>query len=201
MDSKLHTPETLIAFRERVKAAFIEKRIPAPIHLPGGNEQQVIDVFNYVRPGDWVFSGWRSMYHALLHGIPEEALFDMILAGRSMYIMSREYRFMASSIVGGILPIACGIAMAIKRMKGDERVFVFVGDMTESIGLFDEFRRYAYGWELPVKIVVEDNGFSTGTPTWQAWSNGNIDKTDLPVEIYSYTRTTPHVGVGQRIEF
>lgn len=197
-----HTPETLIAFRERVKTAFIEKRIPAPVHLPGGNEQQVIDVFRHVLPGDWVFSGWRSMYHALLHGIPEEALFDMILAGRSMYIMSREHRFMASSIVGGILPIACGVAMAAKRLRTEGRVWVFVGDMTSTIGLFHEMREYSVKQELPVCFVVEDNGYSTGTPTDAAWGIGAQQWTRPSIEIrYEYERTTPHVGVGVHVDF
>lgn len=199
-----HTPESLIAFRDRVAAAFLEKRIASPIHLPGGNESQLIEIFREVRRTDYVFSNWRSMYHALLHGIPEEALFDMILSGRSMYVMSRKHRFLASSIVGGILPIACGTAMGIKRMRGDERVFVFVGDMTACTGLFHEFRQYVQCQNLPVATVVEDNGLSTDTPTGDAWGREEMN-TLMPrrnrMQVYSYQRTTNHVGVGVHVEF
>ena len=37
-----------------------------------------LEIFQLIHPNDWVFSNWRSHYHALLKGIPEEALFDMI---------------------------------------------------------------------------------------------------------------------------
>ncbi len=113
----MHTPESLIAFEDRVTEAFLAKKIHAPIHLSRGNEAQLIDVFQGIKRTDWVFSNWRSHYHALLHGIPEDALFDMVVNGRSMYINSAKHRFMASSIVGGMLPIALGVAKAIK-MKG-----------------------------------------------------------------------------------
>ncbi len=87
-----HTPQSLAAFTERVRQAFADKLIHAPVHLCGGNEVQVIEAFKDVRPGDWVFSGWRSAYHALLKGIPEEWVYGEIVAGRSMYLMSAEHR-------------------------------------------------------------------------------------------------------------
>ncbi|MEK7766161.1 MAG: insulinase family protein, partial [bacterium] len=63
-----------LAFEQRVKDAFLEGRIRAPIHLSGGNEDQLIEVFSSVRPDDWVLSTWRSHYHALLHGIDPDWL-------------------------------------------------------------------------------------------------------------------------------
>ncbi len=206
------TKERLIAFEERVKQAFLDKQIHAPVHLSGGNEDALLDIFREVRPQDWVFSGWRSHYHALLKGIPEEELFQMILEGRSMYVMSREYRVFCSSIVGGILPIACGLAMGIRtrgRMRGqshedDSQVWVFVGDMTARTGLFQEFMDYASGHQLPVKVVIEDNGVSTNTPTlevWGQWINHQALHPWLIRSWYNYKRKYPHVGVGQHVEF
>lgn len=192
-----HTPETLIAFRDKVKQAFIDKRITSPIHLPGGNEVQVIESLKDIRTQDWLFSGWRSMYHALLKGIPEEEVFDQILEGRSMFLCSKEHRLYCSSIVGGILPIACGVALAAKHLGLDEICWVCVGDMTAMTGLFREFCRYASGHQLPVRVVVENNGFSTNTPTIETWGYAP----DFKVAHYQYRRTTPHVGVGQHVEF
>lgn len=195
-----HSAKSLIAFEERVKQAFLDKRILAPVHLSGNNEEQLIEIFKDVRPQDWVFSTWRSHYHALLKGIPEDELFQMILDGRSMYLNSRKHKFVCSSIVGGILPIACGVALANKRLGLDERVFVFIGDMTRRTGIFNETTYYGGGHDLPMKIIVEDNGLSTNTPTEKVWSEK--DHPDwLNEHRYSYVRDFPHVGVGQYVAF
>ncbi len=195
------TKERLIAFEERVKQAFLDKQIHAPIHLSGGNEDALLDIFREVQPQDWVFSGWRSHYHALLKGIPEDELFQQILEGRSMYVMSKKHGFVCSSIVGGILPIAAGVAAGIKR-KGNwypytPTVHVFVGDMTARTGLFHEFLEYCRGQDLPVRVVTEDNGLSTNTPTKKVWGSG----WKLRTTYYQYQRMYPHVGVGEHVAF
>lgn len=189
---------SLQAFEERVKDAFLNGDIRAPVHLSGGNEDKLIDIFQRIRDEDWVFSTWRNHYHALLKGIPEDWLYDEILAGRSMMIHSKEHRFLTSSIVGGILPIALGVAMGIQRNGGTERVWVFVGDMAAQTGVFHEFRYYARGHDLPIHIVIEDNGLSTNTPTKESWGT----RSGLaPVDYYAYRRTFPHVGVGTFVTF
>ncbi len=210
-----HTKESLLAFEEHIRQAFLDKLIHAPIHLSGGNEEQLIEIFRDVRPTDYVFSNWRSHYHALLHGLPEQMVMDEVLAGRSMYLMSAAHRFLCSSIVGGILPIACGVAMGIRRkylsrnpvdfwdavrLEQQNRVWVFVGDMCARSGAFHEFVQYSQGHNLPVRIVVEDDGLSVCTPTLVAWG-GHGPKDGPLVTRYKYERTTPHSGVGQYVAF
>jgi TPP-dependent pyruvate/acetoin dehydrogenase alpha subunit len=196
-----HTKESLIAFRDRVAEAFKAKRILAPVHFPGGEEDQLIAAMADIRPDDWLCVGWRSMYAALLKGCPEEWVFDEILAGRSMYLMSKEHRVVGSSIVGGILPVACGLAMGIARRGGSERVWVVTGDMTATTGLFSEFIRYCAGHGLPVRVVVCDNGYSTNAPTEQVWGTSSVQGTGLQVTRFRYKRTMPHVGLAERVSF
>ncbi len=194
-----HTKDTMIAFRDRVEAAFLDRRIRSPVHLPSdGQAEPLLRIFEGVRPQDWVFSGWRSMWHALLKGMPEGDVFQMILDGRSMYLMSREYRFVCSSIVGGILPIALGVAAGMQRSGEDARVYAFSGDMTARSGLFHECIEYAKGHCLPIRFCVEDNGLSTDTPTAEAWGRSR----SLPeIEHYKYARNKAHVGVGTHVSF
>lgn len=188
----------LLSFEERIKTAFLAKEIHAPVHLSGGNEEQVLDIFKQVHDQDWVFSTWRSHYHALLKGIPEEQLYQDILDGRSMFINSKEHKFLASSIVGGVLPIALGVAMGAKRLGLDERIWVFIGDMAARTGITHEFMDYARGHELAISVVVEDNGLSTNTPTMEVWGRGHRGPHH---HYYKYERSVPHVGVGQWVTF
>ena len=177
------TPADLIAFEADIAREFDAGRIHAPVHLSGGNEQQLIDIFREVKPTDWVCSTWRSHYHALLKGIPPAEVKRQIMAGRSMFISSPEHHFISSAIMGGMLPIACGLAYA------GERVWCFVGDMCASIGAFHDASCFAVGHYLNMRFVIEDNGLSTNTPTKEVWGKGSYWRM---VGHYEYARTYPH---------
>lgn len=181
----------LVAFEDRVASAFEARKIRAPIHLVGGNEDELIEIFKDIKRTDWVLSTWRSHYHALLHGIPEERVMQDILEGRSMMLHYPEHRFLTSAIVGGTLSIACGLAAA------GERVVCFVGDMAARTGAFCEAAQYAAGHHLAVQFIVEDNGLSTNTPTRKVWGENFVANTLF----YTYERTRPHCGSGKYVAF
>ena len=195
-----HTVESLIAFETRVGEAFEAKQIKGPVHLCSrGQAQPLINYFaKYFTPGDWVCSNWRSHWHCLLAGMPEDELFAEILAGRSMYVNSAKYRIICSAIVGGTLPIAVGLAMGIKRW-GDRKgkVHCFVGDMTATTGLCFEATHYATGFYLPLHVVVEDNGYSTNARTQEVWGR----PLRYTFQHYKYERDWPHTGTGVYVQF
>lgn len=194
-----HTIESLVLFEQRVAAAFEAKQVRGPIHLCSGTQAEpLLKIFESVRPADWVFSTWRSHWHCLLKGVPEDEVFDAILAGRSMFLCFREHRVLCSAIVGGALPIALGVAAGVRRRGGPELVHVFVGDMAERTGLYHEFAEYAAGHDLPVRVVVEDNGLSTNAVTEDTWGRSMLPP---PVTRYSYTRNRPHTGTGTNVIF
>jgi TPP-dependent pyruvate/acetoin dehydrogenase alpha subunit len=192
--------EELIAFEKDIAAEFNAGHIRAPIHLDGGNEEQLIKIFKQVYPDDWVCCSWRSHYKCLLHGVPPEILKRDILAGKSITLCYPERRIISSAIVGGILPIALGIAWSIKRAGGKNRVWCFVGDMTSATGMFTECVVYSQGHNLPLDFVIEDNGKSVCTPTQETW--GDPFKADAPgVLAFHYKLPWPHSGAGVRVNF
>jgi len=189
----------LIDFETEVKERYEAGEIKAPVHLASNNEDELIEIFKGVDKDDWVFCSWRNHYHALLHGIPRDTLMDMIVRGKSMSVYSDKPKFYSSSIVGGILPIALGVAKSIK-MKGEKnKVWCFVGDMTFESGLFYETYKYSRNHKLPLEFVVEDNGLSTNTPTEETWGG----KQGLPVDVwyYEYKSDYPHHGTGNWVLF
>ena len=189
----------LIDFELKIKKIYEKGKIKAPIHLSGGNEEQLIKIFKKIKKGDWVISNWRSHYHALLHGIPEKKVLREILKGKSMSLNFKEHKFIASSIVGGGIPIGLGLALAIKRKKQKNNVFIFVGDMTFETGIFYECHKYAKNHNLPIKFIVEDNGLSTNTPTEKTWKI--ISKKPKDIIYYKYKRQYPHHGTGSWVLF
>lgn len=191
--------EKLRNFSEDIKNQFENSRIRGPIHLSGNNEEKLIEIFKEIKDDDWVFSTHRSHYHALLHGIDPEWLKQEIMEGRSITIQNIKHRFVTSAIVGGSLSMALGVALSIKR-SGDSgtKVWAFVGDMASAGGIFHEVVQYASKQCLPLRIVIEDNEFSTNTPTKDVWGFGE-DK--IVAHKYSYDRIYPHQGCGKWVQF
>ena len=194
------TKDDLLNFETRVKDEYEKSTIPGPVHLSKNNEDQLIEVFKYIHQDDWVFSNWRNHYHALLHGVSEEHLWRLIIAGKSMSVYSVKPKLYSSSIVGGVLSIALGAAMGIKRNNENRKVWVFSGDMTAETGAFHEVYKYARRWDLPIEFVIEDNNMSTNTPTDETWG-GTKSKHPDDVFYYSYERGYPHHGTGNWVLF
>lgn len=199
--------EDLIQFEEEIKDLYLDKKVHSPIHLCKGNEEKLISVFSNIKSNDWVCSTHRSHYHALLKGIPIDWLKAEILANHSISLNNAKYKFITSAIVGGIVPIAMGIAWAIKRRNfaehnfvNGEKVWVFVGDMAAETGGFWECVKYSFWHQLPITFIIEDNGLSVNTPTqkvWGGWGNSFPNN----VRWYSYKRGYPHHGAGTWINF
>ncbi|KKL80097.1 hypothetical protein LCGC14_2008210 [marine sediment metagenome] len=194
------TASKLIAFEREIADLFEAGEIRAPVHLHGNNEGQLIDIFAQGDIGNkdvWCFGTHRAHYHALLKGVPPELVKAEILKGNSISLQFPEYHFHTSAIVGGILPIALGVAMC------GQRVWCFVGEMAERTGIFHECLHYAHGHDLPIRFVVENNGLSVETPTDKVWDDG---LTTYPKGFYrwryTYERTYPHQGAsGKRVTF
>ena len=193
------TPEELINFETKVKEAYENAQIQGPVHLSKNNELDLINLFQYIHPEDWVFSAWRNHYHALLHGVDEDKLFNWIKEGRSMGTNNTNPNFYASSIVGGIIPIALGVAAGLKRSNSQRRVWCFIGDMTMETGVFWEAYKYSQNMNLPLQFVVEDNNLSDHTPTDIAW--GKRMNTPENVIYYQYEMSYPHHGTGKWVNF
>lgn len=215
----------LIAFRDDIEATYKTGVIRGPIHLRDGNEQVLIDLFQKlsIGPKDYVFSTWANHFHALLKGVPPEKVKARILEGESMAMNFPEYCFFTSAIVGGILPIATGVAAGLVRKFSDSRVFCFIGDMAAQTGIAHESIMYAISNDLPITFIIEDNGKSVGTPTEEAWGKNHVVELvdfyqslcsnkehvgaipPLPakcsIEYYKYELSGPHSGVGEFISF
>jgi TPP-dependent pyruvate/acetoin dehydrogenase alpha subunit len=193
------TAQDLRDFEQEAAEHFNAGRIRAPIHLSGGCEDQTLEVFKDIREQDWVFTNWRSHYHCLCKGVPRDRLMADILAGKSITLNYPEYRIFSSAIVGGSLPIALGVALSIKRRGGSEKVWIFIGDMTATVGIAHEVFRYAKWHSLPLSMVVENNEKSVMTDTAAVWGRETIQySADV---CYDYILPWPHAGAGVRVVF
>jgi len=193
------TSQELIEFEELIVSHWEGAKIRGPVHLSNGNEPPLIDIFKRITTTDWVFSTWRSHYHAYLKGIDIKWIESEILAGRSITLCNINEKFYASAIVASTISIALGVAQSIKLDGGQDKVWCFIGDMSFETGAFYEAHKYARNFDLPLYFVVEDNGISTYTPTISTWKK----QRDIPSDVihYEYKSRFPHYGSGKWIAF
>lgn len=193
-----HTRESLIAFEERVRQKWESGDLPSLMHLCGGNEGQLLDIFKSIRPQDWVFLSHRGHYGALLKGMPEDRLMEFIESDRSMFIFDKQLRIYQSAILGGTLGIATGVAKAIRDRGEYAHVWAFLGDGAEENGALHSALLYATGHDLPITFVCEDNDRQVDTsrivrrgPNWR-----QCELISPRLMRYEYKPTWPHGGSG-----
>ena len=192
----------LLEFENLVAQTFNKALIRAPIHLHGGNEEELIEIFKKIKKSDWVFSSWRSHYHCLLKGVDQIKLLEDIKEGKSITLCYPDEKIYTSAIVGGIVPIALGCALGIKQKGENDHVYLFVGDMTAETGTMSEAHKYALNKDLPITFVIEDNSKSVCTETNNVWGIKQPTLKGSPKVIYyKYELPWPHAGAGVRVQF
>jgi TPP-dependent pyruvate/acetoin dehydrogenase alpha subunit len=194
----------LIEFENKIASLFNEGKIRAPIHLYSDNESFLIKFFKKIKKNDWVFCSWRSHYQCLLKGVSPKKLKKEIISGKSISLCFPEKKIYSSAIVGGVLPIAVGMAMSLKINKSKNKVYCFMGEMTSETGIAHESIKYSINKKLPIHFIIEDNGKSVCTDTRKVWSQNKLTyelKKNKYITYYKYKLKYPHAGAGKRVQF
>lgn len=170
---KLYAQMTLIRqFEQRVLGLFGEGSLFGTTHCCIGQEANAVGVINHLRAGDIVFSNHRSHGHFLAWSDRPELLLAELMGratgivggrGGSQHICYGD--FYSNGVQGGIVATTMGMALAEKMQNSGSIATVFIGDGTLGQGLVYECLNLASLWNLPVLIVVENNGWAQSTPT------------------------------------
>jgi acetoin:2,6-dichlorophenolindophenol oxidoreductase subunit alpha len=160
-------------FEEGVKFLFLEGAMPGTIHQCQGQEATAVGVCAALEEGDFITSTFRGHGHALAKGLsPEDLLFELFGAstgccrgkGGSMHVGDmRKGMVPGIAIVGGGIPLAAGMALALKMQKNTGIVACFFGDGAVAEGAFHEGVNLAAIWDLPVMFVCENNLYGAST--------------------------------------
>ena len=160
-------------FEEKAAEAYALGKIGGFCHLYIGQEAVAVGVSAALEPIDYVIASYREHGQALVRGISARAVMAELFGkstgcsggkGGSMHLFDAEKRFMGGhGIVGGHLPLATGLAFAIKYRGGDEVCVCFFGEAAVNIGAFHEALNMASVWKLPVIFLCENNRYGMGT--------------------------------------
>jgi TPP-dependent pyruvate/acetoin dehydrogenase alpha subunit len=158
---------------EKVVDLYKKGQIQGLAHPYMGQEAVAAGVIANLTKEDLVVSNHRGHGHSLAKGISERAILSELFGketgmclglGGSMHSsdLARGLVF-STAIVGGGIPIAVGVALALKMDKKPDCVVCFFGDGACNTGAFHEALNMAAIWRLPVVFVCENNQYAVTT--------------------------------------
>jgi pyruvate dehydrogenase E1 component alpha subunit len=169
----LHSMLLQRRFEEKVAEAYALGKIGGFCHLYIGQEAVGTGCISMLRDDDYVITTYRDHGQAIARGVPPRSVMAELFGrvdgcskgkGGSMHIFDRNVNFLGGhGIVGGHVPMATGVAFAIKYRGGDQAILCFMGEAAVNNGAFHESLNMAGLWKLPVIYVIENNKYGMGT--------------------------------------
>jgi pyruvate dehydrogenase E1 component alpha subunit len=171
-------------FEERCAEAYAVGKIGGFSHLYIGQEATGTGAISVLRDDDYVITTYRDHGQAIARGMaPKNVMAELFGRidgvsrgkGGSMHLFSREHNFLGGhGIVAGNIPLATGVAFAIKYRGGDQVCLCFFGEAAVNNGAFHEALNMAGLWKLPVIYVIENNRYGMGTALERASAINDI---------------------------
>ena len=171
-------------FEERCAEAYALGKIGGFCHLYIGQEAISSGTCSLLRPDDYIVTSYRDHGQALARGMTPRSVMAELFGridgcskgkGGSMHLFDKILGFLGGhGIVGGHIPLAAGVAWAIKYRKGDQVCVCFFGEAAVNIGAFHEALNMASLWNLPAVFVIENNRYGMGTAISRATANEDV---------------------------
>src|ERR1700747_3073838 len=184
-------------FEERASQQYQAQKIGGFCHLYIGQEAVVAGAVAAVGPDDYISPAYRDHAHALARGTSANACMAELFGketgcshglGGSMHLCDRKnHMYGGHAIVAAHVPLAVGMAFAIKYRSEDRVTLCFFGDGAINQGAFHEALNLAALYKLPVLFICENNLFAMGTSVKRSTSLKQIvdraEGYDIPAEI------------------
>jgi pyruvate dehydrogenase E1 component alpha subunit len=171
-------------FEEKAAESYALGKIGGFLHLYIGQEAVAVGATSTLRPDDYAVSAYREHGHCLAKGSDPRRVMAELYGrrdglskgkGGSMHLFDKSVNFLGGhAIVGAHLPLAAGVAFAIKYSGGDQVVICYFGEGAVPQGEFHESMNLAALWKLPVVYLCENNRYAMGTSVERAVAQKEI---------------------------
>jgi TPP-dependent pyruvate/acetoin dehydrogenase alpha subunit len=202
---------------DRLSALYRQGQIHGGLYSSLGQEGISVGTAYALAPDDLLAPMIRNIGSLLVRGVEPLTLFLQFLAradaptgGKdgTLHFDDLERSIVGPiSVLGTLIPVMTGAALAA-RMRGENRVaLTYIGDGGTSTGDFHEGLNLAAVLNLPLILVVENNGYAYSTPTRAQFAvqrlaergpaygiaSESIDGTDV-LAVYAATRRAVERG-------
>lgn len=175
---------TIRDFETAAERQYKAAKIGGYCHLSSGQEATTVGAIEGMREHDLLVTGYRCHGFALARGVPARAVMAELFGrrdgcahgrGGSMHMLDVGRGFLGGwGIVGGQLPVATGLALALVRRGKTAAVLCELGDGAVNIGAWHESLNLASLWHLPIVYLVVNNGYGMGTSVERASSEPEL---------------------------
>lgn len=201
--------------------------LQASLGVPGtctavGQEAAAVGVVAALDKSDLLLTNHRSSGHLLARGADASRMMAEVMGKRtgycggksgSLHISVKELGVvLTSTIVGGELSLATGVALSQRMLKREGIVVCFFGDGAACEGIFHESLNLASVWNLPILYVCENNQWQAfvhrretmRTEHISAWGTkygidtATVDGNDVHAVLGAAREATDHVRRNQR---
>ena len=159
-------------FEETLLDLFSQGKLVGTTHTYIGQEANAVGIVDHLDPDvDVIFSNHRCHGHYLAFTDDPFGLLSEVMGratgtcggkGGSQHLCKGN--FYSNGVLGSIVPVATGIALAEKKKGTGAVSTVFLGDGTMGEGVAYESFNMAALWKLPVLFVIENNHYAQSTP-------------------------------------
>ena len=171
-------------FEERAEEAYGQGKIGGFLHLYIGEEAIAVGAMAALLPEDEVITHYRDHGYVLARGIDPKRVMAELYGkatglskgkGGSMHMADvRRHLWGGYAIVGGHIPVATGLALAIQYRKLPQVVACFLGEGATNTGSFYSGLNLAAVWKLPLIAIVENNRYGMGTAFERVSAVGDV---------------------------
>jgi len=184
-------------FEERAAEMYAMQKIGGFCHLYIGQEAVAVGAISTLRPDDYILCSYRDHVHALVKGSDPKRIMAELFGretglskgkGGSMHLFDVEHGLLGGhAIVGGHIPLATGVAFAMKYGERPQVALCFFGEAAVNIGAFHESLNMAALWKLPVVYICENNRYGMGTAIERASAIYDVSQRACAYDVASET--------------
>jgi len=202
---------------DKLSALYRQGKIVGGLYSSLGQESISVGTAYALLPDDLLAPMIRNIGSLLVRGVPPLTLFLQFLARHdaptggkdgTLHFDDLERSIIGPiSVLGTLIPVMTGASLAA-RMRGETRVaLTYIGDGGTSTGDFHEGLNLAAVLNLPLILIVENNGYAYSTPTPSQYAveslaakgpaygvaSESVDGTDV-LAVYDATRRAAERG-------
>ena len=196
-------------------------KVHGTMHLSAGQEAVAVGTSLAARPDDYLINHHRGHGHFIAKGADLNLMMAEFLGkdtgynhgrGGSMHIADfTSNNLGANGIVGGGIPQAVGVGLALQMQRRNEICICIFGDGAANEGVFHEAMNMVALWKLPVLYICENNKYGMSMDVERATARlpiaqraeaygipwACVDGNDV-IEVYDAMKTAvDHVRSGQ----
>jgi TPP-dependent pyruvate/acetoin dehydrogenase alpha subunit len=173
-------------FEEKAEDLYVRGLVHGTMHLSIGQEAGSVGSIATLKPTDLIIHHHRGHGHTIAKGANLTMMFAEFLGRESGYCRGRGGSMHiadipggnlgATGVVGGGIPTAVGIALALQMHRSEQILLSYFGDGATNEGEFHESLNMASTWKLPVVFICDNNQYGMSMHVSKVMNIKNISE-------------------------